>query len=92
MAGRATCTLDAGPLQVRLVNCYPALGPAHITLFAGDTCLGDLVAETEAVAHFELTEGITSVIARSIFPMENTGAFHDTGAWLQLTRNGAPLV
>ena len=92
MPRHATVSLSAGPLQVRLVNCYPASGAARITLHAGDTLLGSLTAETSAEACFDVPDGPLTVTAGSAFLMEDTGALYDAGAWLQLTRDGVPLV
>lgn len=91
MARRAWANLPEGTLQVSLVNCYPAAGAAHITLFHNDAPLGALEAESEAEAAFDVDAGTLLVVAESLFPMEMTGEAADTGAWLQLRYNGEPL-
>lgn len=92
MARRATLQVSSGPLQVRLVNCYPASGTARITLHAGDRLLDSLVTESALVALVDVPEGGIKFIAESTFPMEETGLAHDVGAWLQCTRDGVPLL
>jgi hypothetical protein len=92
VARRATLELSPGPLQVRLVNCYPALGLARVSLLAGDRCLATL--ETADAAEFQLdfSGGVLTFRAESTFYLEDTGAAHDAGAWLQVTREGIPVI
>lgn len=92
IARRAKLQVSPGPLQVRLVNCYPALGPASITLHAGDQQLGRLVTESTIEVQVDVPEGGVTFTAASTFLMEDTGLPHDVGAWLQCTRDGVPLL
>ncbi len=92
VARRATLEVSAGPLQVRLVNCYPALGLARVSLHAGDRCLATLETAGAAELQLDFSGGVLTFQAESTFYLEDTGAAHDTGAWLQVTRNGVPVI
>lgn len=92
MARRAILELSPGPLQVRLVNCYPALGVARIAVYAGQTLRAELATASSAEASFDHQGGALTIRAESAFYTEDTGAAHDTGAWLQVSRNGVSLI
>ena len=92
MARRATLELSPGPLQVRLVNCYPASGKARIAVYAGETLLAELATESSADATIEFSGGSLILQAESTFYMEDTGAAQDTGAWIQVLREGVSLI
>lgn len=88
----ATLEVSAGPLQVRLVNCYPAQGLARVSLHAGDISLATLETADAAEFHFDFSGGVLTFQSESTFYMEDTGAAHDAGAWLQVTRDGVPVI
>jgi len=92
MARCATLDVSPGPLQVRLVNCYPALGVARIAVYAGENLLAELATESAAETSLDFPGGSLTIQAESTFYTEDTGAAHDTGAWLQVTREGVPLI
>jgi GT2 family glycosyltransferase len=92
MARRATLELSPGPLQVRLVNCYPAVGVARIVVVTGETLLADLATESTAEAAFDFPGGALTIRAESAFCREDTGLDYDAGAWIQVTREGNSLI
>lgn len=92
MGRRATLELAQGALQVRLVNCYPALGLARVTVYAGERCLATLDAADTAEFYCEFPGGVLTFQTGSTFYLEDTGAAHDAGAWLQVTREGSRVV
>lgn len=92
VARHATLDVSDGPLQVRLVNCYPALGPARVSLHAGDRCLATLDTADAAEFQLDFSGGVLTFRAESTFYLEDTGAAHDTGVWLQVTRDGIPVI
>ena len=92
MARRAWAAVPAGTLQVLLVNCYPGLGDARISLYLDETPLGQLDTATMVDAYYETAGGMLVAVAESIFELEDTGAPADVGAWLQLTCGDSPLL
>lgn len=92
MARRVSIQVPPGSLQVRLVNCYPALGPARVTVHAGEHLLGCLVTDSVIESSVDVPDGSITIVAESTFLMEETGLPHDVGAWLQCTRDGVPLI
>jgi hypothetical protein len=92
MARCATLEVSAGPLQVRLVNCYPALGLARVSLHAGDRCLATLETAEAAELQLDFSGGLLTFKAESTFYLEDTGVAHDVGAWIHVTRDGTPVI
>ncbi|MBL7647702.1 MAG: glycosyltransferase family 2 protein [Candidatus Hydrogenedentes bacterium] len=92
MARCATLALGPGPLQVCLVNCYPAQGLARLSLYSEDRCLATLETADAAELHMDFSGGLLTFRTESSFYLEDTGAAHDAGAWLQVTRDGIHLV
>ncbi len=92
VACHATVEVSAGPLQVRLVNCYPAPGLARLSIYSEDGCLATLETADAAELQLDFSGGMLTFRAESTFYLEDTGAAHDTGAWLQVTRDGVPVI
>ena len=88
----ATLELAPGPLQVRLVNCYPAQGLARLSIYSEDGCLATLETAEVAELQLDFSGGLLTFRTESSFYLEDTGAAHDTGAWLQVTRDGIPVI
>ena len=91
MARRASVDVPAGTLQVSLVNCYPACGDVRIALYLNDSPLGECHAPQGAETTFTVEVGTLTIVANSLFPLEETSARADAGAWLRLQCNGRPL-
>lgn len=92
MAKSAALAITAGPLQVRLANCYPALGESRVSLYSGNTLLLNLHTDRLAEADLDVPGGVLSLVSSSEFLMEDTGGPSDVAAWLQLVRDGIPLI
>lgn len=92
VARRAILEVSAGPLQVRLVNCYPALGLARVSLHSEGRCLAVLETDDAAESRLDFAGGVLTFQSESTFLLEDTGAAHDIAAWLQVTRDGQSLV
>lgn len=92
VARRAILDRSPGPLQVRLVNCYPALERARIAVYAGKNLLAELETESAAEVSLDYPGGSLTIHAASTFYSEDTGLAHDTGAWIAVTRDGISLV
>ncbi len=92
MAACAWLEIPPGTLQVSLVNCYPAISDARITLSHSDCPLATLESNGTSEATIEVEGGMIRIVAESIFPLETTGAPADRGAWLRLRHNGRDLV
>ncbi len=92
MARCATLELEPGPLQVCLVNCYPAQGLARISLYSEDRCLATLETADAAELQLDFSGGLLTFRTESSFYLEDTGSAHDAGAWIQVTRDGISVI
>ena len=61
-------------------------------MYAGEILLAELATESSAEIALDFPGGSLTLQAESTFYMEGTGAAHDTGTWLQVTREGVSLV
>jgi GT2 family glycosyltransferase len=92
LACQATLELSAGSVQVCLMNRFPALAMARISVYAREALVAELATASSTEASFQFPGGLLRIRAESRFTMEDTGAPHDAGAWLQVKREGVSLI
>ncbi|MCF6287205.1 MAG: hypothetical protein L3K26_18780 [Candidatus Hydrogenedentes bacterium] len=74
------------------MNCYPEQGPAQVSLILDGKMLGTLQSTGREEAIFDVSAGLLTLRAASIFSAPETGDPMDIGAWFQIHSSDNPLV
>jgi GT2 family glycosyltransferase len=81
---RAYSRTGGGRLRLTLINCYPDLGSARITLRINGTPRAHLETLDRAETVVVLPAGLIEIEAHAIFEAEETGESADYGGWISL--------